>query len=172
MTGTTSHRVRATATVATGALPNEVHTVFAYFVSCEYASLTRTGAPVTWPVIPYVGDHTLDVTAGLAFPSMAERARRDPRVALLCSSPVDSGLERAPTVLVQGLATVRDRDLQANTDRYLEVASHKLRAAYGAVPDVALRWLLDWYRPRICIEVTPLAVTWWPAGLLDRVPRR
>lgn len=158
--------------IATGPLPDHVRDVFGRFVTCEYASLTRAGVPVTWPVTPYPGVRTLDVTTGLAYPSKAERARRDPRVALLCSSPVGSGLERPPTVLVQGLATVRDQDLQANTDRYVALALSRLPAAYAGVPDAALRRVMDWYWPRIWIEVTPLAVTWWPGGDLSAVPRR
>ena len=87
----------------------------------EYASLTRDGRPITWPVSPYLAEDgtTIDVSTGLTYPSKAERARRDPRVAVLLSSLVGTGIPDAPVVLVQGLATVRDADLQANTDRYV-----------------------------------------------------
>ncbi|WP_405088511.1 pyridoxamine 5'-phosphate oxidase family protein [Microbispora sp. NBC_01389] len=102
--------------------PREAAELFGRAVVCEYASLTRDGRPVTWPVTPYVGrDGTLDVSTGLTYPDKAERARRNPRVALLysdrCSDAEGSGAGRAPVVLVQGRATVRDADLQAGTDR-------------------------------------------------------
>src|ERR1700722_10309598 len=92
-------------------------------VTAEYGSLTRTGSPVTVPTTPYVGvdGRTLDVSTGLTYPTKAERARRDPRVCLLFADPLGSGMEGAAVVLVQGLATVRDGDLQANMDRYVRV---------------------------------------------------
>jgi hypothetical protein len=139
---------------------------------CEYASLTRDGRPVTWPVGPYVGpDGSLDITTGLTYPGKAERARRDPRIALLLSSPVGTGLSEPPVVLVQGLATVRDADLQANTDRYLREALQKSPSAYGSIPAFLLR-RLDWYFARIYVQITPLRVLTWPAGRLDQEPER
>jgi hypothetical protein len=81
--------------------PTEVSELFDRPITCEYASLTRSGAPITWPVTPYAapGGGTLDVSTGVTYPSKAERARRDPRVALLFSEPTGSGLpdgDRAP----------------------------------------------------------------------------
>jgi hypothetical protein len=53
------------------------------FVTTEYASLTTSGRPITWPVTPFRGDTgtTIDVSTGVTYPLKAERARRDPRVA-------------------------------------------------------------------------------------------
>jgi hypothetical protein len=139
---------------------------------CEYASLTRDGRPVTWPLTPYVGaGGTLDVSTGLTYPGKAERARRDPRVALLFSSPVGTGLAEPPVVLVQGLASVRDADLQATTDRYVRDVQRKTPTAYDGVPEFVLR-RLDWYFARIYIELTPLRVLTWPGGRLDAEPER
>jgi hypothetical protein len=142
-------------------------------LASEYASLTRDGRPITWPVTPYLGEDgaTVDVSTGLTYPSKAERARRDPRVAVLLSSGAASGVPDAPVVLVQGLATVRDADLQANTDRYLSLALAKLSTAYEGLPPFVLR-RLGWYWARIWIEVTPLRILWWPGGRLDSPPRR
>ncbi|MGY1616768.1 pyridoxamine 5'-phosphate oxidase family protein [Geodermatophilus sp. SYSU D00691] len=138
---------------------------------CEYATLTRDGRPVTWPVTPYPGEDgaTVDVSTGLTYPAKAERARRNPRVALLFSSAGEAELSGAPTVLVQGLATVRDGDLQANTDRYLRESRAKLPQAYKGMPAFLLR-RLDWYLARIWVQVTPLRVLTWPGGRLDREP--
>jgi hypothetical protein len=136
---------------------------------CEYASLTRDGRPVTWPVTPYVEDGaTVDVTTGLTYPGKAERARRNPRVALSFSAGGDDG-EVAPVVLVQGLATVRDADLQAGLDRYLRQTRAKMPKTYQGMPAFALR-RMDWYVARIWVHVTPLRVLSWPAGRLDREP--
>ena len=153
--------------------PEEVRAIFERAMTCEFATVTKRGAPITYPVTPYVGEHgrTLDVSTGLAYPAKAERARRDPRVALLYSDPTGSGLADPPVVLVQGLATVRDGDLQANTDRYLPLALAKLSTAYESLPWFVLR-RLGWYWARIWIEVTPLRILWWPGGRLDSPPRR
>lgn len=155
------------------AWPAELTPVFEQFVTCEYATLTKAGAPITYPVTPYMGadGQTLDVSTGLTYPSKAERARRNPAVALLYSDPNGSGLTNPPVVLVQGYAAVRDADLQANTDRYLRLSMQKAPEAYKGMPAFMLR-RMPWYFARIWIEVTPARILWWPQGDLNRAPLR
>lgn len=131
-------------------------------VTVELATLTASGRPVTAPTTPYLGQGgaTVDVSTGLTYPAKAERARRDPRVSLLFADPIGPGMADAPVVVVQGLATVRDADLQANTDRYVALSTAKLPATTKGRPRFALR-RLGWYYARIWIEVTPLHVQWW-----------
>ena len=97
---------------------------------------------------PYRGAATVDVSTGLTYPAKAERARRDPRVALLFADPVGAGLENPPVVLVQGLATVRDADLQAGLDRYVAAATTKLPDSVKGMPWPILRRAV-WYYARI-----------------------
>src|SRR5690349_14997725 len=161
-----------TVTTLAPAWPEELTEVFTSSLVCEYASLTRRLTPVTWPVTPYRSTRTLDVSTGLSYPLKAERARANPRVALSYSDPSGyasgSATGRPPVVLVEGLATVRDADLQANTDRY--VRESLLRNATNGTPwFVARTW--SWYSSRIWVEVTPLRVTWWPEGDLSRTPQ-
>ena len=122
--------------------PEELPPLFERAITVEYASLTRAGTPVTYPVTPYVGEdrRTLDVSTGLTYPAKAERARLNPKVALLYSDPLGSGLDMAPAALVQGTASVRDSDLQANTDRYVRLGMAKLPDVYE-VPRFLLRTL-------------------------------
>jgi hypothetical protein len=63
-----------------------------------------------------------------------ERARRNPKVCLFFSDPVGSGLNNPPIVLVQGLATVRDMGIPANTAMFAgHLASCRRRIrGYGA----------------------------------------
>lgn len=143
----------------------------ASFVTTEYASLTRSGAPVTVPVTPYRGRASLDVSTGLTYAVKAERARRDPRVTLSFSDPTGSGLADAPTVVVKGLATVRDADLVATTARYLRESHRRFPGAYDEAPAFMLR-RMDWYWTRVWIEVTPVEVTCWPGGDLSAPPVR
>ena len=115
--------------------PRELLDVFERAITCEYASLTRAGAPVTVPTTPYLGAAgTIDVSTGLTYPAKAERARRNPRVALLFADSLGAGRSDAPVVLVQGHAAVRDADLQANTDRYVRASMKKLPAAAAGQP--------------------------------------
>ncbi len=156
---------------ASPAWPAEIRGILANAVTTEFTSLTRGGAPITTPVTPYIGDTglTLDVSTGLTYPAKAERARRNPRVCLLYADPVGTGLDSPPVVLVQGLATVRDRDLQANTDRYIRLSTAKLPAATRGSPKMALR-RMPWYFARIWIEVTPTRILWWPGRDLATAP--
>lgn len=140
--------------------PAELGQVFERELTCEYASLTRSGSPVTLPSTPYVGNGTLDVSTGLTYPAKAERARRNPKVALLFGDPIGAGTGELPVVLVQGHAAVRDADLQANTDRYARVTMAKLPEATKGQPKFLLR-RMKFYYARIWIEITPLRISWW-----------
>lgn len=151
--------------------PTELLGVFEHAVTCQYASLTRAGAPVTVPTTPYVGAlGTLDVSTGLTYPAKAERARRNPKVALLFADPIGSGVSDAPVVLVQGHAAVRDADLQANTDRYARASMIKLPAAAEGQPKALLR-RLTFYYARIWVEVTPLRIQSWSDRSLASAPQ-
>jgi hypothetical protein len=144
--------------------------VFERAITCEYASLTRAGAPVTVPSTPYVGAGTLDVSTGLSYPAKAERARRNPKVALLFGDRIGAGADQAPVVLVQGHAAVRDSDLQGNTDRYARLAMKKLPEATKGQPKFLLR-RMKFYYARIWIEIVPQRVLWWPDRELAGEPR-
>ncbi|MBI4260944.1 MAG: pyridoxamine 5'-phosphate oxidase family protein [Actinobacteria bacterium] len=152
--------------------PGELLPLFRDAATAEFASLTRDGRPVTWPLTPYVGEDggTLDVSTGLAYPAKAERVRRDPRVALLFSDPSGSGLSSPPVALVLGLATVRDGDLQGAADRYARLSMLKLPAAWRWSPSFLIR-RQRWYFARIWILVTPLRILWWPDGDTSLPPR-
>jgi len=143
--------------------------LFERAITVEYTSLTRAGAPIMVPLTPFLAEDrlTVDVSTGLTYPTKAERARRNPKVSLLFSDPVGSGVMNPSTVLVQGLATVRDKDLQANTDRYVRVALDKLPAAYRGVPPFVLRRLTGYFA-RIWIQVTPTQIWWWESASLDQ----
>lgn len=153
-----------------GGWPADLDGVFEHALTCEYASLTRDLRPVTWAVTPYRGERSLDVSTGLSYPDKAERARRNPQVALLFSDPTGSPSATTPVVLVQGRARVRDADLQANTDRYLRESLAKT-SGMDATPWF-LRRRMSWYFARIWIEVWPERMLWWPGGDLDSEPQR
>jgi hypothetical protein len=152
--------------------PEAVLPVFARAITVEYASLTRSGRPIMAPLTPFLedGGRTLAVSTGLTNPAKAERARRNPRVCLLFADHVGAGLADPPVVLVQGFATVRDADLQANTDRHVRLTLAKIPGAFRGMPKLLPR-RLNWYFGRIWIEVTPTHMWWWESKALEQEPR-
>lgn len=145
--------------------PAHLQPVFQKFLTVEYATSTSVGQPLTYPVTPYTGSNTLDVSTGLSYPAKAERARRNPKTCLLYSYPKGSNLNNPPTVLVYGHAAVRDANLQANTDRYVGYI-----AKNNVMPPFMLL-AMGWYVSRIWVEVTPVRVLWWEGGDLDQAPQ-
>jgi hypothetical protein len=156
----------------TATLPPDVQQVFERFITTELTTLDGRGQPITWPVTPYYrpGGDCIDVTTGLGYPKKADDAARNPKVALLFSDPTGSGLERAPMVLVQGIATVDDDDLDANRERYTREAVEKLPATKKQLPPEAMRRFFDWYFTRIYIHVRPERVYVWPDAIAEREP--
>ena len=156
----------------TASLPAQLQDVFERFVTTEYVTIDRTGHPIVWPVTPYYrrGGPTIDVTTGLGYPKKANDARANPRVALLFSDPSGCGLDSPPMVLVQGVATVDDEDLDANRERYTrEMAERFPKAARRLPPEPARRWL-SWYFTRIYVKVRPERVFAWTGGDIESEP--
>ena len=140
--------------------------MFEHFVTTELTTIDRLGQPITWPVTPYYspGGPCVDVTTGLGYPKKANDARANPLVALLFSDPTGSGLDRPPTVLVQGTAEVDDRDLETNRRRYAQESVQKLPGIKPLTPPQAVQRRLGWYYTRIYIRIRPERVYVWPAG--------
>jgi hypothetical protein len=150
----------------TKTLPEIVQSVFDRFITTEYTTIDSRGQPITWPVTPYYapGHECIDVTTGLGYPKKADDAARNPYVSLLFSDPTGSGLDGAPMVLVQGVADVDDRDLDANRDRYWVESAVKLPATKDLHPPAFVRKSLSWYYTRIYVHVRPERVYVWPGG--------
>jgi hypothetical protein len=147
-------------------LPESVCQVFDSFITTEYTTIDRRGQPITWPVTPYHHREAgcVDVTTGLGYPKKAWDARANPKVSLLFSDPTGSGIDDAPMVLVQGIADVDDRDLDANRDRYWEESVKKLPGTADQQPPKLLRGALGWYYTRVYVYVRPERVFLWPRG--------
>lgn len=156
----------------TAGWPEEILGIVEKSLTVEYASLTRKGVPITFPLMPQLGEdgRTLDIATGLTYPVKAERARNNPKVCLLYSEPLGCGLEKPPVVLVYGNATVCDADLQANTDRYVRFATKRFAELGVPIPAFFLR-TMTWYLARIFVKVTPMRILWWEGGVLSNEPR-
>ena len=150
----------------TSILPQEVREVFERFITCEYTTVDPRRQPIAWPVTPYYrsGEPTIEITTGLGYPKKAEDARRNPRVAMLFSDPTGSGIEGGMRVLVQGSASVDDRDLVANRERYWRESWEKLPGIRDTHPPRAVRGLFNWYYTRLYVKVRPERVFVWSDG--------
>jgi hypothetical protein len=150
----------------TSTLPAVVQQVFDRFITTEYTTVDANGQPITWPVTPYYkpGDACISITTGLGYPKKANDAAANPYVSLLFSDQTGCGLESAPMVLVQGMADVDDRDLDANRERYWHESGEKLPATKSLHPPAFIRKGLTWYYTRIYVHVRPERIYLWPDG--------
>jgi hypothetical protein len=157
----------------TATLPPEVQQVFDRFVTTEFTTVDGHGQPITWPLTPYYkpGDPCIDVTTGLGYPKKAKDARANPKVAMLFSDPTGSGLADAPQVLVQGIADVDDRDLDANRERYRREIEEKLPGLKNDMPPKLFEGMLSWYLTRIYIRVRPERIYVWPGSDVTAEPK-
>ena len=157
----------------TASLPSDVQQVFDKFVTTEYTTVDSRRRPICWPVTPYYhpGDPCIDLTTGLGYPKKALDARANPKVALLFSDPTGSGIERAPQVLVQGIADVDYRDLDANRERYSREVGEKLPATKELLPPARVQRLFGFYFNRLYVHVRPERVYVWPEGDSTQEPQ-
>ncbi len=156
------------------ALPVEVERVFGEFRTCEFSTLARDGAPITWPLVALwqPGEQRFVLTTSIGAPNKAFNARRDGRVSMLFSDPTASGLEDPPAVLVQGDAEVPDEihtspgDLREYWKRIWRI--QPAGKSYGA--NALTRRLMDWYYMRLYIYVRPRRILVWPEGDFTKPP--
>ena len=143
--------------------PQALTEAVAQFHVAHLATLSRAGAPVCWPMTPYPSPdgRAIEFSTGVTYPLKAERARRNPKVGFLID-PADTKGQEGSILLVQGLATVSDADLQANTDRYVSSSLKKTGKAWRGQPAFLVR-MQTWYWVRVMVRVTPLRVLSWPS---------
>ncbi|MFT4885364.1 MAG: hypothetical protein ACI8U4_002889 [Natronomonas sp.] len=123
---------------------------------------TATGRrPQTFPLSPFYDESTdrVVVTSAPAFAGKIEAIYENPRLSLLFYDAEDP-------FLLRGRATIRDDDLEANTEYVQELIaaepSSPKKDAFtktsGALDSRLGRFLFGWYALRILVEIEPLAI--------------
>jgi len=138
------------------------------YLACEFITLTRSGAPICWPILCNFERGRVVVSTGYVFPTKARNAQRNPKVAALFSDPrAYTGSGENPRLLVQGDAEVFDQDLQRNVERFYDqmIQFPKTPAFYRLLmrfPFMFKSYL--GYMTRIYIEVVPVREIVWERG--------
>jgi hypothetical protein len=162
--------------LASATIPAEVEAVFRNFRTCEFSTLAKCGAPLTWPTLPFwdTAQRRFIVTTSIGFPQKVFNVRRDGRVSLLFSEPRACGLERPPAVLVQGDAAAPDEIITTMSGFEDGLRQTFERQPSGMIfsANPVIRYFADWYYMRLLIYVTPRAILWWPGGDMTAEPLR
>ena len=136
------------------------------YFTCEFTTLSRNGAPVTWPVTPrLLADGRFLTTTSIGLPQKAFNIRRNPKVSMLFSEPMGSGVAEPGAVLIQGDATCEDRIYTEPSDPDLLALSETVarRQPAGAFWSSPVGRRLMWpYYLRLLIYVTPRRALYWP----------
>ncbi|BEL10354.1 hypothetical protein Q0Z83_085450 [Actinoplanes sichuanensis] len=151
--------------------PTALHKTLQAYRTCEFATLTKSGAPVAWPTSGLVRpDGTILLTTSLGYPQKAFNVRRDGRVALLFSDPTASGLKQPEQILVRGDAICPDEvhvrpegDLAEFWELLLARQPHS--QSYLDWPMTAMT---DFYYMRLLITITPTEVVQRPLPVPSR----
>jgi hypothetical protein len=136
-------------------LPDTVKDLVKSGINSSFTTISSAGVPIDTPLLIFYKEdlETIDFGTGVAYPTKAERARRNPKVGLLIE-----GGKHEPVISIAGMAAVRDSDIQANTIRYISNVGH-----YG--PSLMQPWEVAhkavWYWSRIIMEVMPKKIMWW-----------
>ena len=143
----------------------EQASVLAAYRTCEFATVTKRGTPMAWPLVTWQRpDGSFVLTTSIALPHKAFNVRRTPEVAMLFSDATASGLTDPPQILVQGTTSCPDEivtDVSTLPEYWTQLMQ---RQPSSRPPSSAIgRRLMDFYYMRLIISVTPTAVVTGPA---------
>jgi len=137
------------------------------YFTCEFSTLSRDGTPVTWPVSPrLMTDGRFLLTTSIGMPQKAFNIRRNPKVSLLFSEPMGSGVDTPGAVLIQCDATAEDRivtDVSSDPDLAALMETLARRQPAGGIWSTRFGRRVMWpYYMRLLVYATPRRALLWP----------
>jgi hypothetical protein len=160
-------------------MPTSWRDIVDNYFTCEFTTLSRDGAPVTWPVSPrLLADGRFLTTTSIGLPQKAFNIRRNPKVSMLFSEPTGSGVAEPGAVLIQGDAVTEDRVVTDLSDPDLSdpdllALSQAIaeRQPAGAIWSTRFGRRLLWpYYLRLLIYVRPRRALFWPTRDFTAIP--
>jgi Pyridoxamine 5'-phosphate oxidase len=145
------------------------------YFTCEFTTISRDGMPVTWPVSPrLLDDGRFLATTSIGLPQKAFNIRRNPKVSMLFSEPMGSGIDEPGAVLIQGDAIAEDAivsDVSGDPDLAALMETVSRRQPSGSFWSSSLGRRIMWpYYLRLLIYVTPRRALFWPDRDFTRAP--
>lgn len=163
--------------MSTLALPDPALAIVRKYFTCELTTISKDGRPVTWPVCAHLlDDGRFLLTTSIGMPQKAFNVRRNPKVSLLFSEPMGSGVAAPGAVLVQGDAVCEDR-IVTDMSSVPELEAYLLENIFGRQPmgKMMSSWLgkrLMWpYYMRLLVYVTPRRIRYWPTREFAAAPQ-
>ncbi len=153
-------------------IPPWIEDVFRNCLTCVVTTVSD-GGPVSYPLLPdYIPEtRKIILSSAPAFSKKVESVRKHPKISLLFSNSTGSEPRKGPVVLVQGTATIDDKDFYANArfiERFVPNLFRKqpssMRLFAPGIGGWFTRKLMGWYLYRIFIEVTPERILAWEDG--------
>ena len=143
---------------------DEVDAVFAGDLTAALGYRTPAGGVVVQAVAP-IGmrdreQGTIGFTTSLGFSKKLERIARDPRVAMAFHAREHGACRSDIYVLVQGTARVIERPTAQQRQRVRELST--LQLGPPAEGPFWNRWLREYYRARVPVEITVERIAIWP----------
>ena len=143
----------------------EQASVLAAYRTCEFATVSRRGTPIAWPIVTWQRpDGSFVLTTSIALPQKAYNIRRTPEVAMLFSDATASGMTDPPQILVQGTASCPDEvvtDVSSLPEYWIRLM--RRQPSSKSLSSIVGRRLMDFYYLRLIITITPTAIVTGPA---------
>ncbi len=148
-------------------IPDPVIKLLDAALAAELTVIDQDGRPRTDPLIPlWDGEHIL-MTSSVLFSRKLEQIKKNPRVSLSLSDPVDIPAKPFSRATIQGDARVIEDDLHDGWAQHLPLWLKKEPVVKNLLK---FRFALPLFWERSVIEMTPRRVIWWPAGDTTKEP--
>lgn len=140
-------------------LPEPVERLLEAALVGELTVVSRSGRPITYPLIPLYDGRRIYLTSSTLFSRKLEHVKGNPLVSLSITDPVATGRDDRATI--QGDARVIEEDPHGGWERLLPIWEKK---EPSIVYFLKQRIALPLFFERALIEIMPRRVLYWADG--------